>query len=161
MKSASAGVSEGAGIAGEVETDTDAAGAGAETGAGVATGPGADAGGVGDGFATTVTLGASGATTGAAPAAGLATTGVPDGKTPGLGGRIPMGAGLGAGDDDAGGTMTLAGGIRRLLAGAGEAATGLTADSKPKTVRPAPPGNRGHPPSLDRPRARRPWRDTP
>jgi len=37
----------------------------------------------------------------------------------------------------------------------------LIARSKPKTVRPAPPGNRGHPPSLDRPRARRPWRDTP
>lgn len=37
----------------------------------------------------------------------------------------------------------------------------LIARSKPKTVRSAPPGNRGHPPSLDRPRARRPWRDTP
>jgi len=37
----------------------------------------------------------------------------------------------------------------------------LIARSKPKAVRPAPPGNRGHPPSLDRPRARRPWRDTP
>src|SRR5665647_1748807 len=37
----------------------------------------------------------------------------------------------------------------------------LIARSKPKTVRSAPPGNRGHPPSLDRPRARRPWRDPP
>ena len=37
----------------------------------------------------------------------------------------------------------------------------LVARSKPKTVRPSPPGNRGHPPSLDRPRASRPWRDTP
>jgi hypothetical protein len=37
----------------------------------------------------------------------------------------------------------------------------LIARSKPKTVRSGPPGNRGHPPSLDRPRARRPWRDAP
>jgi len=37
----------------------------------------------------------------------------------------------------------------------------LIARSKPKTVRSAPPGNRGHPPSLDRPRARRPWRGAP
>jgi transposase-like protein len=37
----------------------------------------------------------------------------------------------------------------------------LITGSTPKTVRPSPPGNRGHPPSLDRPRAQRPWRDTP
>lgn len=31
---------------------------------------------------------------------------------------------------------------------------------KPKIVRPRPPGGGGHPPSLDRPRAVRPWRRT-
>jgi transposase-like protein len=34
----------------------------------------------------------------------------------------------------------------------------LVVDPKPKRVRPTPPGARGHPPSLDRPRADRPWR---
>lgn len=37
----------------------------------------------------------------------------------------------------------------------------LVARSRSKKVRPAPPGNRGHPPSLDRPRATRPWRQAP
>jgi transposase-like protein len=34
----------------------------------------------------------------------------------------------------------------------------LVADPKPKAVRPVPPGSGGHPPTLDRPRAARPWR---
>jgi len=34
----------------------------------------------------------------------------------------------------------------------------LIADPTPKKTRPVPPGGRGHPPSLDRPRATRPWR---
>jgi len=34
----------------------------------------------------------------------------------------------------------------------------LVADPKPKPVPPRPPGGGGHPPSLDRPRADRPWR---
>ena len=34
----------------------------------------------------------------------------------------------------------------------------IVANPLPKTARPAPPGNRSHPPSLDRPRAARPWR---
>jgi hypothetical protein len=34
----------------------------------------------------------------------------------------------------------------------------LVARSRPKKARPAPPKNRGHPPSLDRFRATRPWR---
>jgi transposase-like protein len=34
----------------------------------------------------------------------------------------------------------------------------IVADPQPKQVRPSPPGARGHPPSLDRPRADRPWR---
>ena len=34
----------------------------------------------------------------------------------------------------------------------------LVADPKPKLVPPRPPGGGGHPPSLDRPRADRPWR---
>ena len=34
----------------------------------------------------------------------------------------------------------------------------LVADSKSKNVPPVPPWRRGHPPSLDRPRAQRPWR---
>ena len=34
----------------------------------------------------------------------------------------------------------------------------LVADPKPKRTRPSPPGNRGHPPSPDRPRAAQPWR---
>ena len=34
----------------------------------------------------------------------------------------------------------------------------LVADPKPKLVPPKPPGGGGHPPSLDRPRADRPWR---
>lgn len=36
----------------------------------------------------------------------------------------------------------------------------LVADPQPKKVRPNLPGARGHPPSLDRPRAARPWRPT-
>ena len=34
----------------------------------------------------------------------------------------------------------------------------LVARSQPKKIRPAPPGNRGHPPSLDRSPTTRPWR---
>ncbi len=34
----------------------------------------------------------------------------------------------------------------------------LVAHPKPKTKPPAPPGQRGHPPSIERPRAARPWR---
>ena len=34
----------------------------------------------------------------------------------------------------------------------------LVADPRPKAVRPVPPGSGGHPPTLDRPRAARPWR---
>jgi transposase-like protein len=34
----------------------------------------------------------------------------------------------------------------------------LIVDPRPKRVRPLPPGGEGHPPSLDRPRAARPWR---
>ena len=34
----------------------------------------------------------------------------------------------------------------------------LVARPKPKTKPPAPPGQRGHPPSIERPRAARPWR---
>lgn len=37
----------------------------------------------------------------------------------------------------------------------------LIANPTPKKVPPAPPVRRGHPPSLDRPRARRPWRHAP
>jgi len=36
----------------------------------------------------------------------------------------------------------------------------LVANSQPKKVTPKPPGSGGHPPSLDRPRADRPWRAT-
>ncbi len=36
----------------------------------------------------------------------------------------------------------------------------LIASPKPKKIRPAPPGSRGNPTSLDRPRATRPWRYT-
>jgi transposase-like protein len=34
----------------------------------------------------------------------------------------------------------------------------LVADPQPKAAPPTPPGGRGHPPSIDRPRAARPWR---
>jgi len=34
----------------------------------------------------------------------------------------------------------------------------LVADPQPKRVPPKPPSSPGHPPSLDRPRANRPWR---
>jgi len=34
----------------------------------------------------------------------------------------------------------------------------LAADPKPKAKPPAPPGQRGYPPSIERPRAARPWR---
>ncbi len=34
----------------------------------------------------------------------------------------------------------------------------LVADPQPKAPPPAPPGGRGHPPSMERPRAARPWR---
>jgi transposase-like protein len=34
----------------------------------------------------------------------------------------------------------------------------LVVDPQPKALRPVPPGRGGHPPSLDRPRAARPWR---
>lgn len=34
----------------------------------------------------------------------------------------------------------------------------LVVDPQPKALRPVPPGGGGHPPSLDRPRAARPWR---
>ncbi len=34
----------------------------------------------------------------------------------------------------------------------------LVAEPKPKAAPPAPPGGRGHPPSIDRPRAAQPWR---
>ncbi len=34
----------------------------------------------------------------------------------------------------------------------------LVAKSKPKARRPIPPGQRGQPPTMDRPEARRPWR---
>lgn len=34
----------------------------------------------------------------------------------------------------------------------------LVADPRPKRTRPSPPGRRGHPPSLDRPRESQPWR---
>ncbi len=34
----------------------------------------------------------------------------------------------------------------------------LVADPKPKAKPPAAPGQRGHPPSIERPRAARPWR---
>lgn len=37
----------------------------------------------------------------------------------------------------------------------------LVADPKPKRIPPRPPTLRGHPPSLDRPPADRPWRETP
>ena len=37
----------------------------------------------------------------------------------------------------------------------------LAANSKLKKVPPVPPGRRGHPPSLDRPQAERPWRSAP
>lgn len=37
----------------------------------------------------------------------------------------------------------------------------LVADPKPKPMRPEPPGGGGHPPSLDLPRADRPWRRPP
>ncbi|MDP3972901.1 MAG: transposase [Candidatus Nanopelagicales bacterium] len=37
----------------------------------------------------------------------------------------------------------------------------LVADPKPKRVTPPPPTRRGHPPSLDRPLADRPWREIP
>lgn len=37
----------------------------------------------------------------------------------------------------------------------------LVADPKPKRVTPRPPTRRGHPPSLDRPLADRPWRAIP
>jgi len=33
----------------------------------------------------------------------------------------------------------------------------LVADPKAKKIKPVPPGGGGHPPSLDRPRAARPW----
>ncbi len=34
----------------------------------------------------------------------------------------------------------------------------LVADPQPKSVPPKPPSSPGHPPTLDRPRANRPWR---
>ena len=34
----------------------------------------------------------------------------------------------------------------------------LVADPQPRSVPPKPPSSPGHPPSLDRPRANRPWR---
>jgi len=34
----------------------------------------------------------------------------------------------------------------------------IVVDAEPKQIRPTPPGTRGHPPSLDRPRADHPWR---
>ena len=34
----------------------------------------------------------------------------------------------------------------------------IVVDAKPKQVRPTPPSTRGHPPSLDWPRADHPWR---
>ena len=34
----------------------------------------------------------------------------------------------------------------------------LVVDPQPKKITPVPPGGGGHPPSLDRPRAARPWR---
>ena len=34
----------------------------------------------------------------------------------------------------------------------------LVANPQPKPVPPSPPGNRGHPPTLDQPSADRPWR---
>ena len=34
----------------------------------------------------------------------------------------------------------------------------LVANPQPKRRLPIPPGDRGHPPSLDRPQAARPWR---
>ena len=34
----------------------------------------------------------------------------------------------------------------------------IVVDAEPKQIRPTPPGARGHPPSLDRPRADHPWR---
>ena len=34
----------------------------------------------------------------------------------------------------------------------------LVANPKPKKTTPSPPGARGHPPTLDRPRATQPWR---
>ena len=34
----------------------------------------------------------------------------------------------------------------------------LVTDSKPKRIKPVPPGGGSNPPSLDRPRAARPWR---
>jgi hypothetical protein len=34
----------------------------------------------------------------------------------------------------------------------------LVADPQPKQTPPSPPGRRGHPPTMDRPRAARPWR---
>jgi len=37
----------------------------------------------------------------------------------------------------------------------------LVAHPAPKKKRPTPPGRRGRPPSLDRPRAARPWRHAP
>ena len=37
----------------------------------------------------------------------------------------------------------------------------IIANPTPKKVPPTPPGHRGHPPSLDRPRAGRPWRHAP
>ena len=36
----------------------------------------------------------------------------------------------------------------------------LVANPKPKMVSPKPPAGRGHPPSMDRPHADRPWRIT-
>ena len=36
----------------------------------------------------------------------------------------------------------------------------LVVDPQPKTTPPTPPGKRGNPPSMDRPRAARPWRTT-
>ena len=36
----------------------------------------------------------------------------------------------------------------------------LVANPQPRTAPPTPPGKRGHPPSMDRPRALRPWRTT-
>ena len=36
----------------------------------------------------------------------------------------------------------------------------LVANPQPKTTPPTPPGRQGHPPSMDRPRAPRPWRTT-
>lgn len=35
----------------------------------------------------------------------------------------------------------------------------LVANPQPKTAPPTPPGKRGHPPSMDRPRVLRPWRN--